>query len=392
MQNLFILSVIAVLGYFCSCATAKAAKSNTKCDASPLTYILETYYHGHPFRNVNLKRDESHWEKVYRIGLGEKNNYQIEKAAGKGKFSKVFRSIYLPTNEEVALKLLVHNKDEKITKEIQIMLELKDCPNALPIRDMLKEEGSDGEERTALIFPFFDAPHYRELFPTLNKYQIKLFIYGTLEALHYAHSKGIAHRDIKPLNVLMSGERNEVKVIDWGHSDYYLPGKEYSVRIASLHFKSPELLLNFELHDYSLDIWSTGCLLAEMMFLKMHFFQSATPIPKEKPGENATEIKFQGFREHLDAIAQVLGTAPLKRFVNKYKDYLDVGQMRGVGDYTKQPWTNFITEENAHLYDPLAADLLDKMLVFDHTRRLTAEEALWHPYFNEIRANRRANK
>ena len=56
-----------------------------------------------------------------------------------------------------------------------------------------------------------------------------------------------------------------LKIIDWGLADFYLPKKEFNVRVASRYYKGPELLLNNNYYDYSLDLWSTGCWLASMV-------------------------------------------------------------------------------------------------------------------------------
>ena len=76
---------------------------------------------------------------------------------------------------------------------------------------------------------------------------------------------GIMHRDIKPQNVLIDQVKRELKIVDWGLADYYLPNKEYNVRVASRYYKGPELLVNNKFYDYSLDIWSLGCMFAGMV-------------------------------------------------------------------------------------------------------------------------------
>jgi casein kinase II subunit alpha len=94
-----------------------------------------------------------------------------------------------------------------------------------------------------------------------------------LIGLSHAHSRGIIHRDIKPGNVLMNPEKTHLTIVDWGLADFYLPHKKFNCRVASRYFKSPELLLNNHYYDYSLDIWSTGCMLAGMVFEKEPFFK-----------------------------------------------------------------------------------------------------------------------
>ena len=104
---------------------------------------------------------------------------------------------------------------------------------------------------------------------------IRLYTYKILQALEYAHSHGIMHRDVKPLNIVIDHERRDLRLIDWGLADYYLPDQEYNVRVASRYYKGPELLVDDKLYHYSLDIWSTGCMFAGMVFGKEPFFKGA---------------------------------------------------------------------------------------------------------------------
>lgn len=89
------------------------------------------------------------------------------------------------------------------------------------------------------------------------------------------------HRDVKPHNVMIDHQKKELRLIDWGLAEFYHPGaclaqclvsigadmsgRKYNVRVASRYFKGPELLVDFELYDYSLDIWSLGCMFAGMV-------------------------------------------------------------------------------------------------------------------------------
>ncbi len=85
------------------------------------------------------------------------------------------------------------------------------------------------------------------------------------KALEYSHANGIMHRDVKPHNILIDHEKKILKLIDWGLAEFYHPGVEYNVRVASRYFKGPELLVDLRDYDYSLDIWSLGCILASIV-------------------------------------------------------------------------------------------------------------------------------
>lgn len=76
------------------------------------------------------------------------------------------------------------------------------------------------------------------------------------------------HRDVKPHNVMIDHEKKQLRLIDWGLAEFYHAGTEYNVRVASRYFKGPELLIDFQEYDYSLDMWSLGCMYASMVSAK----------------------------------------------------------------------------------------------------------------------------
>ena len=358
-----------------------------KCSASPLYVLNEEYYQGHPFRDVNLARDPKHWRmSKYNVEFNSMQNYTLRKKVGSGTFSSVFKTTYIPDGTQYVFKQLVEDDIRAMKKEIQVMKEIADLPNVLPIRDMIREEGDDNVTRSGLILDYFSIISYREMFKTLNKMQIKNFIYETLRTLSLAHSRGIVHRDIKPLNVLMNAERGEVRVIDWGQSDFYLPNKWYPTTISSFYYMAPELMLGYHYHDYALDMWSTGCMLAEMVFNKNTFFKGSNYTAR--PGDDSLDFTMkddQRNKEQLTVVAKVMGTLKLKQYANKFKSQMKMQQIDEMPDYKKVPLTEFINEKNAHLVDSTVIDLLEKMLTYDHTKRITSTEALMHPYFDEVR-------
>ncbi len=117
-----------------------------------------------------------------------------------------------------------------------------------------------------LVFEYIPNIETKQLNYQFNAMDIRLYTFKILQALEYAHSHGIMHRDVKPLNIVIDHAKRDLRLIDWGLADYYLPDQEYNVRVASRYYKGPELLVEDKLYHYSLDIWSLGCTLAGMLF------------------------------------------------------------------------------------------------------------------------------
>jgi casein kinase II subunit alpha len=80
------------------------------------------------------------------------------------------------------------------------------------------------------------------------------------------------HRDIKPQNLMFDFDTKQLRVIDWGLADFYVPNQAYNVRVASRYYKGPELLVDDMKYHYSLDVWSAGCTMAEIIFQEDPFF------------------------------------------------------------------------------------------------------------------------
>ena len=165
---------------------------------------------------------------------------------------------------------------------------------------------------------------------------------------------------------MIDHSRRKIRLIDWGLAEFYLPNSSYSVRVASRYFKGPELLVGYESYDYSLDIWSLGATFAGIIFQKETFFH----------GEDNDAV--------LAKIVQTLGTEDFYKYLDEYKIEIDGKTEKGISTCSKKPWSKYITQENKHLANEMALDLLSGMLVYDHHFRLLPKEAMTHDYFAPV--------
>jgi casein kinase II subunit alpha len=276
----------------------------------------------------------------------------------------VFEGRRTESGEKCVIKILKPVKKKKIKREIKILQNLAGGVNVIKLLDVVREPST---KTPSLVFEYVNNTDFKALYPTLTDYDIRYYINELLKALDFCHSQGIMHRDVKPHNVMIDHSKRELRLIDWGLAEFYHPGKEYNVRVASRYFKGPELLVDLQDYDYSLDMWSLGCMFAGMIFRKEPFFAGHDNY------------------DQLVRIAKVLGTDELYAYLNKYRIELDPNFETLIGRHSRKPWNKYVTAENQHLVSTDAIDFLDKLLRYDHQERITAKEAQSHPYFDVLR-------
>nr|KJB18006.1 hypothetical protein B456_003G029200 [Gossypium raimondii] len=255
------------------------------------------------YADVNVIRPKEYWDyESLTIQWGEQDDYEVVRKVGRGKYSEVFEGVHCTDNEKCIIKILKPVKKKKIKREIKILQNLCGGPNIVKLLDIVRDQQS---KTPSLIFEYVNNTDFKVLYPTLSDYDVRYYIYELLKALDYCHSQGIMHRDVKPHNVMIDHEQRKLRLIDWGLAEFYHPGKEYNVRVASRYFKGPELLVDLQDYDYSLDLWSLGCMFAGMIFRKEPFFYGHDNY------------------DQLIKIAKVLGTDELNAYLNKYGIELD---------------------------------------------------------------------
>jgi casein kinase II subunit alpha len=316
------------------------------------------------YAEINDEKPREYWDyEALAVEWGEQEEYSVVKKVGRGKYSEVFEGRNAD-GEKCIIKILKPVKKKKIKREIKILQNLTGGVNVIKLLDVVREPST---KTPSLVFEYVNAMDFKVLYPTLTDYDIRYYINELLKALDFCHSQGIMHRDVKPHNVMIDHSKKQLRLIDWGLAEFYHPGKEYNVRVASRYFKGPELLVDLQDYDYSLDMWSLGCMFAGMIFRKEPFFAGHDNY------------------DQLVRIAKVLGTDELYAYLNKYRIELDPNFEALIGRHSRKPWNKYITAENQHLVSTEAIDFLDKLLRYDHQERITAKEAQSHAYFDVLK-------
>eukprot|EP01083_Nonionella_stella_P070349 188169_1 len=317
------------------------------------------------YANVNTQRPRSYWEyENIEIDWNLPYDYEVKQKIGRGKYSDVFEGLNTKNNCKCCIKMLKPVKKKKINREIKILQNLSGGTNIIQLYDTIRDPISN---TPSLVFEYIECTDWKLLHETLTEHEWRYYFYQLLLAIEYCHCNGIMHRDIKPHNVIINKDTKSVKLIDFGLAEFYHPNKEYNVRVASRYYKAPELLTQNKLYDYSLDLWSFGCMLSGVVFQKEPFFKGI---------DNS---------DQLVKIAKVLGTDLLFEYLKKYNCKLDPSIDISLGRTATKPWNKFINDSNKkYSYNSDAIDLIDQCLQYDPRQRITAHEALQHDYFKGI--------
>ncbi|XP_010102161.2 mitogen-activated protein kinase 20 [Morus notabilis] len=300
---------------------------------------------------------------------GDANRYKIQEVIGKGSYGVVCSAIDTHTGEKVAIKK-IHDIFEHISDAARILREIKLLrllrhPDIVEIKHIMLPPSRRDFKDIYVVFELMESDLHQVIKANddLTREHYQFFLYQLLRALKYIHTANVYHRDLKPKNILANANC-KLKICDFGLARVAFNDTPTTIfwtdYVATRWYRAPELCGSFfSKYTPAIDIWSIGCIFAEVLTGKPLF-----------PGKNVVH--------QLDLMTDLLGTPSLDTISrvrnDKARRYLTT--MR-----KKQPVPFAQKFPNA---DPLAVRLLERLLAFDPKDRPTAEEALADPYFKGL--------
>uniref|UniRef100_A0A7S0WV87 cyclin-dependent kinase n=1 Tax=Chlamydomonas leiostraca TaxID=1034604 RepID=A0A7S0WV87_9CHLO len=294
----------------------------------------------------------------------QKFKYERLGQLGSGSYGVVYKARNRETNEVLAIKKLKHTSDESglpdsTIREICVLRELRH-ENVVQLVDIISTINSS---HVYLVMECLDCDlrYYLDTCTDASDLAvIKSIVFQILRAVHHSHTNLVLHRDLKPQNILVDKARGVVKVTDFGLARQYLPPhKAYSEKVITLYYRAPELLLGSPHYSSAIDLWSVGCIMAELAnfdplfradseigLIHKIFETLGTPTEAMWPGVTTLEHYRPCFPQWPPkALAQVVPRLAA---------------------------------------DPQALHLLGRMLTYDPRVRITAAQALAHPWFWDL--------
>nr|XP_036676394.1 protein kinase shaggy isoform X4 [Drosophila suzukii]XP_036676395.1 protein kinase shaggy isoform X4 [Drosophila suzukii]XP_036676396.1 protein kinase shaggy isoform X4 [Drosophila suzukii]XP_036676397.1 protein kinase shaggy isoform X4 [Drosophila suzukii] len=308
-------------------------------------------------------------------------SYTDTKVIGNGSFGVVFQAKLCDTGELVAIKKVLQDRRFK-NRELQIMRKLEHCN----IVKLLYFFYSSGEKLAEFpidlgIFASVLKPQRDEVFLNLvleyipetvykvaRQYAktkqtipinfIRLYMYQLFRSLAYIHSLGICHRDIKPQNLLLDPETAVLKLCDFGSAKQLLHGEPNVSYICSRYYRAPELIFGAINYTTKIDVWSAGCVLAELLLGQPIF-----------PGDSGVD--------QLVEVIKVLGTPTREQIREMNPNYTEFK----FPQIKSHPWQKVF-----RIRTPTEAiNLVSLLLEYTPSARITPLKACAHPFFDELR-------
>ncbi|XP_063624864.1 glycogen synthase kinase-3 beta isoform X1 [Cydia splendana] len=310
-------------------------------------------------------------------------SYADMKLIGNGSFGVVYQAKLCDTGELIAIKKVLQDKRFK-NRELQIMRRLEHCnivklkyffyssgekaavPAAVStlLSAMQSIEVTKDEVYLNLVLEYIPetvykvARHYSKDEQTIPISFIKLYMYQLFRSLAYIHSLGICHRDIKPQNLLLDPKTGVLKLCDFGSAKHLVRGEPNVSYICSRYYRAPELIFGAIDYTTKIDVWSAGCVVAELLLGQPIF-----------PGDSGVD--------QLVEIIKVLGTPTREQIREMNPNYTEFK----FPQIKSHPWAKVFRA----CTPPDAISLVSRLLEYTPGARLSPLQACAHSFFDELR-------
>jgi len=290
-------------------------------------------------------------------------SYTDTKVIGNGSFGVVYQAKLCDSGEMVAIKKVLQDKRFK-NRELQIMRRLDHC-NIVSLLYFFYTSGEKKDEiYLNLVLEYIPetvykvARQYSKQKQTIPVTFIKLYMYQLFRSLAYIHSHGICHRDIKPQNLLLDPESGVLKLCDFGSAKHLVRGEPNVSYICSRYYRAPELIFGATDYTTNIDVWSAGCVFAELMLGQPIF-----------PGDSGVD--------QLVEIIKVLGTPTREQIKEMNPNYTEFK----FPQIKAHPWPKVFRARTS----PEAIDLVSRLLEYTPSARISPLQACAHSFFDELR-------
>ncbi|XP_075261885.1 glycogen synthase kinase-3-like isoform X2 [Convolutriloba macropyga] len=264
---------------------------------------------------------------------------------------------------DVAIKKVLQDKRFK-NRELQIMRQLYH-PNIVQLLYFFYSTGDKKDEvYLNLVLEFVPetvyrvARHYSKNKTTIPIFNVKLYMFQLMRSLHYIHMHDICHRDIKPQNLLLNTETGILKLCDFGSAKKLQVGEPNVSYICSRYYRAPELIFGATDYKCCIDVWSAGCVMAELLIGQPIF-----------PGDSGVD--------QLVEIIKVLGTPSKEQIKQMNPNYTEFK----FPQIKASPWEKVFRSKTPSD----AIDLVSKLLEYTPNERITPIAACAHRFFDELR-------
>eukprot|EP01018_Ginkgo_biloba_P029667 Gb_20773 [translate_table: standard] len=302
-------------------------------------------------------------------GCRDVNEFEKLNKIDEGTFGVVYRARNKKSGEIVALKKVKMEKGSEIfpitsLREINLLLSIRH-PSIVDLKEVVVGSKLD---QVFMVMEYMEHDLRRFMETTKQPFsqsEVKCLMLQLLEGVNYLHDNWILHRDLKMKNLLLNN-RGEVKICDFGLArPYGSPLKTYTNMVVTLWYRPPELLLGAKKYSIGIDMWSLGCIMAELL---------------------ANEPLFPG-RSEIDQLDKIFGTLGTPN-ENIWPDFVNLPGVKC--RFVKQPYNKLrekfpaVSFSGRPTLSESGFDLLSKLLTYDPNKRITSEEALRHEWFREV--------